>query len=333
MECSIVQIAIIGAGSVGLNLGARLSRSGSDVLFVVRRPEVARAIESEGVSVSDPGSGEAWTARARAVVGTSENVLAGRVAIVCVRTPETAAVAEALQRDAPRAPVVSAQNDVTNEATLAERFEDVMGLVVRQTCTQQDDRSVRAGGSGRVVIGRHPRGVDAGVRDLAQVFEHAGFDVGCSEDIGADKWLKLCLNLTSAPNALIRRSDHRDPGFAELKARLLEEARDALDAAGIRATSGDGRDPSLQEEIERTRASAAEGTSLRPLPLFNAVWGALTYDGKPLEADLYHQRIIELGCSHGVSTPLHTRTLSALLSAHEQRLGPECYELSHFGIQ
>jgi 2-dehydropantoate 2-reductase len=332
MECTIGQIAIIGAGSVGLNLGARLSRSGSDVLFVVRRPEVARAIESEGVSVSDPGRGETWSAPARAVVGTGGGVLVGHVAIVCVRTPESAGIADALQRNAPGTPVVSAQNDVTNEAILAEHLEDVMGLVVRQTCTQQDDRSVRAGGSGRVIVGRHPRGVDEGVRGLAQVFERAGFDVGCSEDIAADKWLKLCVNLTSAPNALIQRSDHRDPRFAELKARLLEEARDALAAAGIPARSGDGRDRSLQEEIDATRASSADGTSFRPLPLFNAVWGALTHSGKPLEADLYHRRIIDLGRTHGVPTPVHTRTLSALLSAYEQRLGPECYDVSQISM-
>lgn len=213
-ESTIPSIAIIGAGSVGLNLGARLSRSGVDVLFVVRRAESARAIEHQGVSVGDPASGEVWSA-----------------------------------------------------------------------------------------------------------------------DIASDKWLKLCVNLTSAPNALIARADHRDPRFAEIKALLVEEARDALRAAGIRAASCDGRDRSLDEEIAHIRGSVASGESFRALPLFNAVWGALSRPGKSLEVDLYHQRIIGLGCTHGVATPSHERVLEALLRAHQLRLGPECLRVDELVVQ
>ena len=39
-----MKLVVLGAGSVGLNLGARLSRAGCEVHFVVRSPEVAYAI-------------------------------------------------------------------------------------------------------------------------------------------------------------------------------------------------------------------------------------------------------------------------------------------------
>ena len=60
---------LVGAGAVGLVLGARLARAGEDVRIVTRRPEVAARIEREGVRVEDPATGESWTARVRAVAG------------------------------------------------------------------------------------------------------------------------------------------------------------------------------------------------------------------------------------------------------------------------
>ena len=53
-------LVVYGAGSVGLVLGARLARAGERVLFVTRRREVAERIQSEGVRLEDPASGEAF---------------------------------------------------------------------------------------------------------------------------------------------------------------------------------------------------------------------------------------------------------------------------------
>ena len=63
------------------------------------------------------------------------------------------------------------------------------------------------------------------------------------------------------------------------------------------------------------------------------VWGALSHAGKSLEADLYHQRIIELGRTHGVATPAHARMLDALLRAHQLHLGPECLRVDDLFLQ
>jgi 2-dehydropantoate 2-reductase len=322
-----VELSIVGAGAIGLNLGARLGRAGCEVLFVVLRPEVARAIEGDGVRITDPATGEHRQSAARAVVGPASAAarLERGPVLLCVRANQTESLAVSLARCAPNATLVSTQNDVDNEAKLALHFSSVIGMAVRQTCTLESDNVVRASGSGRVILGRHPRGTDAEVRELAQALERAGFDVGLSQEIAEDKWLKLCVNLTSPANALIRRQDHRSRAFVEIKARLLEEARAALDAAGIVARSCDGRDRSLDEEIRHQRSSLELGTSLRTLPLYNAVWAALRHQGKSLEADRYHQRIIDIARQHGTPATTHETMLRALLHAWKQRLGPECY--------
>jgi 2-dehydropantoate 2-reductase len=146
--------------------------------------------------------------------------------------------------------------------------------------------------------------------------------VGLSRRIARDLWLKLCINLMSAPNALIRREDHDTRAFVELKARLLEEAKEALAAAGIEAASCDRRDRSLDEEIAFQRAALERGTSARRLPLYNQVWSSLE-DGLPLEADGYHRRVLDLATRHGLSLPKNERTLAALERAARDALGPE----------
>jgi 2-dehydropantoate 2-reductase len=317
-------IVVYGTGAVGLTLGARLLRAGHPVLFVARRQEVARAIAADGVRVAHPASGEAFEVRAQALAGIE--AAAGRIGagpvLLCMRRSDLEPCADALARVAPEAAVAALQNDVDNEETLAERFERVVGVVVRQTCTRTADTATVALAPGRMVVGAFTEAAAADAEALARAMEGAGYDVGRSPRILEDKWLKLCVNLMSAPNALIRRQDHRTQAFVELKARLLEEARAALSAAGIRARSCDGRDRSLDEEIAWQRASLARGESARDLPVYNQVWYALRHGG-PVEADGYHRRIAELSAAHGLAAPFNRRLLAAILHAVRDDLGPE----------
>jgi len=318
---------VVGAGAVGLSLGTRLAAAGIPVLFVVRRPEVARAIARDGVRVEDPGSGEVVRARAEAIPGIE--LAAGRLRdpeagpiLLCVRANDTEQAADALVAVAPQATVCSVQNHVDNEDLLAERFERVLGAVWRQTCTRIDLNAVVALGRGRVVVGLHPEGRGRDVDALAVDLRAAGFDVGVSERIVEDKWLKLCVNLMSAPNALVHPDEHETEAFVETKVRLLEEARAVLAAAHIPARSGDGRDRSLDEEIAFQRASLARGTSARRLPVYNQIWAALR-DRRAVEGDRYHRLVIDLGRRAGVPTPVNERVLAALETAVRTGAGPE----------
>jgi 2-dehydropantoate 2-reductase len=317
-------LTVYGAGAVGLVIGARLARAGHEVLFVTRRSEVAERIERDGVLLEDPASGESWRPPARAVAGVQS--AGGRIGegpvLFCMRGTQTPAAAEALAEAASRAVVVSMQNDVDNEAELARHFERVVGAVVRQTCTRTGPNAAVATGAGRLVLGDWPEGVEPHTQALAQRLREAGYSVGLSQRVAEDLWLKLCLNLMSAANALIRREDHTTRAFVEIKVRLLEEARAVLDAAVITARPCDGEDRSLEAEILHQRRSLEEGTSARRLPLHNQVWSALR-DGGPLEADRYHRRILDLARRHGVAAPMNTRLLHALERCDREGRGPE----------
>jgi 2-dehydropantoate 2-reductase len=241
--------------------------------------------------------------------------------LLCVRAPDLPALAPDLGRICPSG-VVSFQNGVQAEALLAGYLSRVVGAVWRQTCTRVSDSHVRFTGPARVVLGLHPNGCDAGVDELATNLRSAGFDVGISERIGEDKWLKLCVNLMSTPNALVQRGDHTTEAFVEIKVRLLREAREVLGAEGISARSCDGRDRSLDAEILHQGESLARGTSARRLPIYNQVWASLRH-GAPPEADAYHRLVIDLGRRHGVATPTNERVLHSLEEARRRGSGPE----------
>jgi len=316
---------LVGAGSVGLTLAARMGRAGHRPRIVTRRVEAAEVLRDRGVTAEDAATGESFRIDVEAWAWEElPDLPRDAPVLTCVRGSQIDEVTARLCERKVSEPVVAFINGIGHEERMAERLPLVVGAVWRETCTRVDDARVRflSDRTGRIILGRHPEGDFPGAGALAELLRGADLDVGLSQTIGADKWLKLCVNVMSTPNALIRREDHATEAFVQVKVRLLEEARATLAAAGIEVASCDGRDRSLDDEIEFQRGALARGTSARSIALYNQVWTALSKGG-PVEADSYHERIIGLAESHGVPTPTHRRTLAALLEAVRTDAGPE----------
>lgn len=320
-------ITVFGAGAIGLTLAARLARGGLDVRVCTRRSQEAVLLEREGIEVEEPETGACFRSAVRAQAGPPAGE---RDAIfACVREPDSAAAADEIAAASPDALLVNVQNGVTGDAIFARRLRRVCGAVIRQGCTRIAANRVRAMTSGRIAIGAFPDGASADAQQAAALLRAGGYDVGVSERIAEDRWLKLCVNLMSTPNALVHPADHETRTFTEGKARLLEEARDALAAAGIAARSCDGRDRSLDAEIELQRTALARGAAARRLPIYNSLWQALRR-GAPIEADALHRAILELAVRNGVAAPMNRCALVALERAVAEALGPESFGAGEF---
>ena len=291
--------------------------------LVSRDESAVRRVREAGVEVEDPRSGERWCARPDAA---REVPARTAFALLCVRGPDTDEASAALARQSPSARAVVVQNGIHGDAQAARHVSRVLGAVIRHPCMRVAPNRVRALGAGRIAIGAYPSGGGADVEDAAAALRAAGYDVGVSHRIAEDRWLKLCFNLMSTPNALVRPAEHATRAFTEGKVRLLEEARAVLSAAGIAARSCDGRDRSLDAEIEFQRGALERGDAGRALPLalYNSLWVGLAR-GAPLEADAHHQAIIERGERHGVATPTNQRAVEGLARAAREGLGPESF--------
>jgi len=274
---------VFGAGSVGTVLAGLLAEAGVDVALAGRHAVPGLVLE---------GNEETVRARVR-VVDEPEGVI-----LLCVHETQVAELCAGW----PGRTVVTFCNGVTAEKTAAQ-WCDVAGAVWRFTCELIEPGRARFTRRGRVIVER----TDLPVADDLR---RAGLDVGETDDIAADKWLKLCLNLASTPNALIRPEDHATAAFGEIKARLLEEARDVLARAGIRAAPGAG-DRTLDEEIEKHRQSGS-GSSKRIV--HNDTWRMLARKKSPEER--YHETIARQGPAP------RNRAMAKLLDEAD---GPECY--------
>jgi len=280
---------VFGAGSIGTVLAGLLADAKVPVAIAGHH-----AVENLRLEGDDE------TVEARVpVVSEPEGTI-----LLCVHGPDVLDLC-------PRWPgrtVVTFQNGVKAEAAAA-RWCEVIGGVWRMTCTLKEPGRVIFTKRGRVILGRYPEGVDPEVEAIASDIRRAGFDVGVSPRIQGDKWLKLFLNLASTAHALVRHEDHTRPEFGQLKGAILEEARDVFRKAGIVAVSGDGRDLSMDEEIERHRKGGG-----RARPVYNSTWRQLSLGRRPKER--YHDTITALG-----DAPRN----AAMLALLDRATRPECY--------
>ncbi len=321
-----MQFIVYGAGAVGSVLGGMLSLHRHDVLLV-GRPALAEAIGNGGLRLKS-ATGE-YHAHPRVATSLSAtDVGDGAVVLLTVKSYDVAAAAAAIAKHAqPDTIVVCCQNGVTSEDEVAKHVARVYGSVVRMTCSmvQPGHASFRA--LGRLVLGVHPKGSDAAVASLVAAFRDAGFDASASKTIAADKWLKLAVNAQSVFHALIDARDQDENEFFGIKVAILEETRRVYRAAKIKARSGDGKYPSIEEmiaEIKRPRARRNE----HGVKVHNSVWQDFYLKRSHIEADTIHGPVIALGKQHGVATPHHEVSLALAKRCHASHSGPESLRLA-----
>lgn len=279
---------VFGAGSVGTVLAGSMRERGIDVAIAGRNARSSLLLEGddETLRINVP------------VVDEPQGTI-----LLCVHESQVPELAERFRGRT----VVTFANGVTAERAAA-RWCNVIGGVWRMTCMLKEPGHVWFVRRGRIVVGSWN---DAPMGSLADDLRTAGFDVGVSDNIESDIWLKLLCNIGSTPNAIIRSDDHTDPRFGALKAALVEEAWAVMQRAGIKASSCDGKDASPTDEIERQRTVGP-----RPRAVNNDTWRRLAQGRAPDER--YHRTIAELG-----SAPLN----SAMDRLLDRASAPACFTL------
>jgi 2-dehydropantoate 2-reductase len=129
-----LQVAILGAGSVGCFIGGTWAAAGIPVSFVGRE-RIAAEIAEHGLTLTDHSGWRARLAPEQVDFSIRPNALAkADIIALCVKSTGTAAAAKEIARHARKgALVVSFQNGVSNvdilRAALKKRFEAVAGMV------------------------------------------------------------------------------------------------------------------------------------------------------------------------------------------------------------
>ncbi|NWG20257.1 MAG: 2-dehydropantoate 2-reductase [Chloroflexi bacterium] len=253
-----MNICIVGAGSIGGYLGARLALAGEHVTLIARGANLA-AIRERGVTlIGSDGS----TVTAVPALATDDMVAAGAhdVVIVAVKAHQLAAVAptlRALYHETTM--VVPAQNgipwwyfqhhggpfegrrieSVDPDGVIAAHIETerIIGCVVYPATELEAPGIVRHIEGDRFTLGELDGTRSERVHRLSQVLARAGLKAPVRPRIRSDIWIKLWGNLAFNPVSALTRATLidicRHPQARALIAAMMAEGQAVAERLGI----------------------------------------------------------------------------------------------------
>ncbi|MBX0287634.1 ketopantoate reductase family protein [Haloarcula salinisoli] len=243
-----MDIAVVGAGSLGSLLGGLLARE-HDVTLVGRDPHMER-VASDGLRVRGVEQFHSEPA------GRTDVPASADLAVVAVKSDDTAAVAEQLA-DCDLEVCLSVQNGMGNEEILADALSCP---VLAGTCTYgarlEEPGTVAFTGRGEVVLGAREGGESAVGQRVGAAFTEAGIDATVATDMPRRLWAKLAVNTAiNATTALARVENGAlaDGPGADLAADAARETARVAREQGVDLT--DERAVALTRQVVRDTAA------------------------------------------------------------------------------
>ena len=294
-----MRYVIVGAGAIGAAMGGRLAEVGRDVVLVARGAHL-EALRTTGLQLALPD--REINVRPPAVSLEELEVLPGDVLVLAVKSQQSASVLAALAGTA--APVVCAQNGISNEDEALRYFADVHGVCVNVPAVHLEPGKVEASGSplsGVLRFGRFPYGVTELDLTLADDLAAAGFGTGTSEDVMAWKRAKLLSNVGNALEVLMLHDEQVD----QVHARASAEARACFVAAGVSLTPDDEFAAALAGRYHSAPVAGRERAG-------GSTWQSVQRRQGSVETDFLNGEIVRLGRRYGVPTPVNARIQQAM---------------------
>ena len=307
-----MRICFLGAGSLGSTIGGTLSAGGTDVYLVDRWREHVDAIGRDGLVIVEAGTEK--TVRANAQTDTS-NLDIMDLVIVLVKSFHTEEALRAAENIiGPETLVMSLQNGLGNEETIAGivgRGRVIGGKTYVGGGILGPGR-VSAGVKGKkTVIGELDGGLTDRIEKIADEFNRAGLETEVSRNIVGTIWDKLLVNVATgavtAITGLAYDELYQMQELADVAQAAVSEAIAVADASGVAL---DTRDPA---EVWR-RASAGLPADFKTSMLLGLERGLRS------EIDYISGAVVRYGARANVPTPVN-RTLAACVKGIERARG------------
>lgn len=306
----------MGAGSVGVFLGARLAAAGHTVV-AIGRERLGRDIRQHGLRLTDlDGFDLRVPAPPRWALAPDDSLPRPDLVLLTVKSGGTALAAAQLAAClSAGTPVLSFQNGVENLATAraaAPSLRWLAGMVPYNIAELAPGHWHRAT-SGDLVAED-----DALLRPWQQRFTQAGLPLQLRRNMLGVQWAKLLLNLNNPVNALSGlqlREQLLDRSWRRCTAALMAEGLAALDAAGIRPAQLSPLPAAWIPAVLRLPTPLFRLVAARMLRIDPSARSSMADDlrlGRPLEIDALCGAVLRLGEQHGVATPRNAWMLRQL---------------------
>ena len=330
-----MRIAVVGAGSIGGYLGARLALAGEEVTFIARGANL-QAINAQGFRLIEEDGTERVAHEVRAVRKTADAGAQDFVLLALKAQQVSALAADVPTMFGPDTAVVTLQNgipwwyfhqlggefdgrpvksvDPDGSIAAAIPSERIIGAVVYPAAELVAPGVVKVIEGNRFSLGEPDNGKSERVQRIADALARAGFKAPVSSDLRSEIWLKLWGNLTFNPVSALTHASLaaicRFPVTRSLAADMMAEARSVAEKLGVR----------FRITIDK-RIAGAEAVGEHKTSMLQDV-----EHGRPLELDALLGSVIELARMTDTPTPhcdavyACTSLLGATLAAGKGRL-------------
>jgi len=322
-----LHIGIMGAGAIGGYVGGRLAAKGAIEVTLIGRKALADAIARHGVTLREFGHNDHVDAAMVRVEEDAHALSSCDVVFCCVKSGATAEVAKILANVLePTTVVVSLQNGLRNPELLRKALpgNPVLPAVVSFNVIMREGAVFHRTTSGPLVIETRPEGQD---RRWVDALRASGMEVEEARPIAPELWTKLLLNLNNAVSALSgapTRDMILSRQYRRVIARLLDEALDVLDAAGVHPAKFRGvplRIMSFIMKLPTPIVRVIIRAQLRVDPeARTSMWTDLER-GRVTEVDFLNGEIVRLADEHGVAAPINRRIVELVHEAERAGAG------------
>lgn len=322
-----MKICIVGAGSIGGLLAARLSRAGYDVSVMARGPHLS-AIRNNGLryrSADTEFTTEISASDNPADLGPHDFV------VLTLKAPSLPAVAPNLTPLCkPDSVIVTAMNgvpwwfgralpeplkgrklrsiDPDNVLERAFPQTSVLGCVVHAGASVPEPGLIDHAAGDHFIVGSSHRGASPDARAFADAISATGLNGIATDDIHGEIWTKLIGNMGMGPISVLTGATlagiANDPDVRPIAAAMMSEA----------AAIGEALDLPMPMSVEARIDMGAELGEFKPSILQDLE------RGRPMEIDEMVTVVAEIGDIVGIPTPA-IHTVLALLRGRARRAG------------
>ncbi len=292
------QVIVLGAGSIGSTYGALLSQE-HDVKLI-GRPAHMNAIREKGLVVVGDAAGTFRMATATEIKEIPPQTLL----MVTVKAHQLlealTPIRELIQKDTT---ILLLQNGLNIEKVARDALK-TRGKIVRGIVAFGAE--ILEPGRIHVRLGFTFLDSDNISKEIAQFFKSSGIGVANSEEFQTDVWRKVAINCVANPLSAILQVPTKklvSPHLASVRRSIIEECIAVGRAEGIQL------DLSILEIIDANFPNFENRTSM-----FQDI-----LRGRKTEIEFLNGRIVELGKSHKIPTPVN-ETLTQLIRFLEDRV-------------
>ncbi|MGE3332492.1 MAG: ketopantoate reductase family protein [Rhodospirillaceae bacterium] len=297
MSTHFQKIAVVGAGSIGGLLGAKLALNGDDVTLIARGATL-EALKRGFTMIDADGAQHRPPIKAAA----AEEAGPFDLVILCLKAHQIAAAAKTLPHlfhdDTPVLAVLNGipwwyfhKNggafdgrqlaSVDPDGAIARAIEDrrVIGGVIYAAANVVEPGVVHVTDTKRLIIGEPDGSASARAQAVAGMFNSAGFNTVVSTEIRSDIWTKAWGNSSFNPVSALTgaglASIVRDKGACDVVRAIMREVQGVVEGLGLKMSMDLEQRIKVTESLGDHKTSMLQDIEARRSPETDANMGAI----------------------------------------------------------